>query len=76
VKYSIYIKSGTCGWFSYDGCDQWVKEVEGAATLPRVGEYIELVEHDEKHITKFLVTEVKHYISEHGSFISVYVIRV
>lgn len=30
MKYTIYIKSGTCGWFDYDGCDSTVKEVENS----------------------------------------------
>lgn len=42
----------------------------------RKDDVIELVEHNEKHTSRLLVREVKHYINDHGIFYSVYVIRI
>ncbi len=75
MTYTIYIKSGSSGWFSHDGCDMGISVVEKAEIIPGTGEYIELKEESEKYISRFLVTEVKHSIYDHGNYCSVYVIR-
>lgn len=40
-KYDILIKSGTDGWYDYDGCDKSVAMLE-TLFLSRVGETIQI----------------------------------
>ncbi len=74
MNYSVYIKSGTCGWFDYDGCDQIIKKVIGAVVLPNKGDVLEMSE--EKRLVRYMVTEVKHSLMDHCVYYSIYVIKI
>lgn len=85
-KYNINIKSGTSGWYDYDGCDYSFGEFE-TKFIPRIGETISISLETEKLNPKtnkpifnyynFLVRDVVHWIGNNGSFgTTVYVIAI
>lgn len=79
MKFSICIKSGTCGHEDYDQCDLLVKENIETDQLPTNGEYISLSEKDKNGWwieTKYLVMEVVRSYVNDKEFNTVYVIKV
>lgn len=85
---SINIKSGTGGYYDYDGCDMHIKNVStNNFPIPRIGETIEILEDNDKkrmnakgEILKeyhdYLVTDVKYRIIPNGNYVEVYVIPI
>lgn len=75
-KYNINIKSGTGGWYDYDGCDYSFGEFK-TQFIPRIGETISINLETDKvnpntkkplfRYYNFLVRDVVHWISNNGS---------
>lgn len=78
-KYDISIKSGTGGWYDYDGCDKCVAKLE-THFLPRVGETIQILTKDENkksNYISYLIRDVNYwYIDKDKNGINVYVIPI
>lgn len=72
MAFTVLIKSGTCGYFDYDGIDYLVGEVP-SDNIPSIGEYLTLQDarKDTKFsYTKYLVTEIhrEYFIDKSGEF--------
>ena len=85
--YHVLIKSGTSGYYDYDGCDMSVAEIENN-NIPNVGDILEIdrvnLVGEEKHldVNNYLVREVRRIISidninnKQNEWIKVYVIKI
>jgi len=85
---SIYIKSGTGGYYDYGGCDWLIKEIQDDNfPIPRIGESIEILEDNDQKRTNnagvilkeyhtYLVTDVRYWINDKSNGVSIYVIPV
>lgn len=88
MNISIYIKSGTGGYFDYDGCDLRVASIEKENfPIPRIGESIDVLEDDDKKRTnlkgeiikkyhQYLVTDVHYWISDDNHGVAIYVVPI
>lgn len=78
--YTVAVKSGTNGYSDYDNCDMVLAEIP-SDNIPRVGDYIEFGDKENRDRKKYLVREVKRVINhknekhEFGEWIYVYVIN-
>lgn len=80
---SIYVKSGTGGYFNCDGCDLLVKEIStDIIPVPRIGEALDIWEDNDdkktnskgeilKEYHHYLVTDVRYWIHDNFGGISV-----
>lgn len=85
---SINVKSGTGGYYDYDGCDLRLKKMENSNfPIPRIGESIEIWEDDDKKRTndkgiilktyhQYLVSDVRYWITDEKYGVTVYVIPI
>lgn len=85
---SINVKSGTGGYYDYDGCDLRLKKMENSNfPIPRIGESIEIWEDDDKKRTndkgiilktyhQYLVSDVRYWIIDEKYGVTVYVIPI
>ena len=88
MNISINIKSGTGGYYDYDGCDLCIKEIKNDKfPIPRIGESIDICEeNDEKRTNskgkilneyhQYLVTDVHYWISDNAYGVVVYVVPI
>ena len=80
MKISVNVKSGTGGWYDYEGCDKNIIDLN-TEFIPRVGDILDIAKEGEKMMS-YLVREVNiHYNIPkengkwiYGEFITVYVI--
>lgn len=80
---SVYVKSGTGGYFDCDGCDLLVKEIStDVIPVPRIGETLDIREDNDgkktnargeilKEYHHYLVTDVRYWIHDNFGGISV-----
>lgn len=85
---SINVKSGTGGYYDYDGCDLRLKKMENSNfPIPRIGESIEIWKDDDKKRTndkgiilktyhQYLVSDVRYWIIDEKYGVTVYVIPI
>lgn len=85
---SISIKSGTGGYYDYDGCDLCVTNIENENfPIPRIGETIDVLEDNDKKRKNFdgkiireyhqyLVTNVCYCISDNDYDVTIYVVPI
>ena len=85
---SINIKSGTGGYYDYDGCDLCIKEIEYENfPIPRVGESIDILEDNDekktsskgkvlKELHKYLVNDICYWIVDNDYGVTVYVVPI
>lgn len=85
---SINVKSGTGGYYDYDGCDLRLKKMENSDfPIPRIGESIEIWEDNDKKRTndkgiilktyhQYLVSDVRYWIADEKYGVTVYVIPI
>lgn len=86
---SIYIKSGTGGYYDYDNCDRLVKEFKNSKfPIPRINESIDIFEPNDakktnqkgevlKEYHQYLVTDVRYWIfNEERNGVSIYVVPI
>lgn len=71
---SVYVKSGTGGYFDHDGCDLLVKEIStDVIPVPRIGESIDIWEDNDdkktnsegeilKEYHRYLITDVRYWV--------------
>ena len=83
---SVNIKSGTGGYFDYDGCDLCVIKNDNLP-IPRIGEVLEILEDNDKKTTnskgvilkeyhQYLVTDVHYYIVNDDYDVTIYVVPI
>ena len=85
---SVYVKSGTGGYFDYDGCDLLVKEIStDIIPVPRIGETLDIWENNDdentdskgeilKEYHNYLVTDVCYWVQDNCGAIAVYVVPI
>ena len=85
---SINIKSGTGGYFDYDGCDLCVTEIDDKNfPIPRIGESIEIAEDNDKKITnaagrvlqefhQYLVNDICYWVNDKNYGVTIYVVPI
>ena len=88
MNISICVKSGTGGYYDYDGCDLIIKEIDNSSfPIPRINETIEILENNDKGHTnskgeilkeyhEYLVRDVRYWISDSCHSIKVYVVPI
>lgn len=88
MNISVEIKSGTGGYYDYDGCSmQVVKITQKDFPIPRVGETLSVLEDNDKKRTNvkgevlkeyhdYLVTEVFYWIANNNYGVTIYVIPI
>lgn len=88
MNISINIKSGTGGYFDYDGCDLCLKEIENENfPIPRIGESIDILEDNDKKETnskgnvfkvyhQYLVSDIHYWISDSSYGVTIYVLPI
>ena len=88
MNMTINIKSGTGGYYDYDGCDLCVKEITCENfPIPRIGESIEVSEDNDKNqinskgkilkeFHQYLVNDVRYWISDNNYGVTVYVVPI
>lgn len=85
---SINIKSGTGGYYDYDGCDLCLKKIENENfPIPRIGESIDILEDNDKKKTnssgdifkiyhQYLVNDIRYWISDNSYGATIYVLPI
>ena len=85
---SINIKSGTGGYYDYDGCDLCLKKIENENfPIPRIGESIDILEDNDKKKTnsrgdvfkiyhQYLVSDIRYWISDNSYGVTIYVLPI
>ena len=88
MNISVEIKSGTGGYYDYDGCSMQVAKItQKDFPIPRVGETLSVLEDDDKKRTNvkgevfkeyhdYLVTEVFYWIANNSYGVTIYVIPI
>lgn len=88
MNISICVKSGTGGYYDYDGCDLIIKEIDNAYfPIPRINETIEILENNYKGHTnskgeilkeyhEYLVRDVRYLINNSYHSVKIYVIPI
>lgn len=89
MNISIKIKSGTGGYFDYDGCPYLIKTIKVPNfPIPRIGETLELYEPNDDgkqnrtgqtlcEYHQYLVTDVRYWINDDNNFgTDVYVVPI
>lgn len=88
MNISINIKSGTGGYYDYDGCELCMAEVKHENfPIPRIGESIDILEdNDEKKTNykgevlkeyhQYLVNDVRYWISNNNYGVTIYVLPI
>ena len=85
---SVEIKSGTGGYYDYDGCSMEVTKITHKDfPIPRVGETLSLLEDNDKKRTNvkgeilkeyhdYLITEISYWIANNNYGVTIYVIPI
>lgn len=88
MNISINIKSGTGGYYDYDGCDLCLKEMTHENfPIPRIGETIDILEDNDNKTTnsrgevlkvlhQYLVNDVNYWISDNAYGVTIYVVPI
>lgn len=88
MNISINIKSGTGGYYDYDGCDLCIKKIkDDNFPIPRIGESMDILEKNDaerqnpngkffKEYHQYLVTDVRCLIDENSHGVTVYVVPI
>ena len=84
IHLGFYIKSGTCGWFDYDGCDMCLKTIKyqnnQSVVIPPVGSKVVINTIGESN-NKYIVNDVEIYYGDakdsecNNTYINVYVLE-
>lgn len=75
----INIKSGTGGYYNYDGCDLCLREIKNKDfPIPRIGESIDILENDDnlKEYHQYLVSDVRYWIADNSYGVTIYVLPI
>ena len=88
MNISINIKSGTGGYYNYDGCDLCLSEIKNENfPIPRIGESIDILENNDKKKTnskgdilkeyhQYLVSDVRYWIADNSYGVTIYVLPI
>ena len=88
MNISINVKSGTGGYYDYDGCDYCIKEIEDSNfPIPRIGESIEILEDNDygekntrgnflQELHTYEVKDIKYWINDNNYGVTVYVVPI
>ena len=67
LEVSFLVKSGTCGWFDYDGCDLCLKSIKrenNDFAIPPIGSKIVINDTIEHWHNKYIVNDVEIYYGD------------
>ena len=88
MNISVCIKSGTGGYYDYDGCDLCLKKIEYENfPIPRIGETIEILEENDekrtnykgevlKEFHQYLVRDVRYWMADNTYGVTIYVVPI
>lgn len=90
MEISILVKSGTSGYFDYDGCNLLIKKIIETDNfpIPRIGEILKLLEDNDKGLKNikgeivkeyhsYLVKDIEYFITDNNQYIiNIYVVSI
>ena len=80
---SFLIKSGTCGWFDYDGCDMCLKKIkrdDNQFVIPPVGSKV-VINTKGECANKYIVNDIEIFYGDYNdedfnnTYINIYVLE-